>query len=88
METTKIPCCPPRVKYIYPPPVENTTKIPETLPPFKKIKVLPSSILTNPNTVSSTTTSTTTISPTTTSTTTSQTTALKCKEPYCKKLNF
>jgi hypothetical protein len=85
----KIPCCPPRVQYIFPPPVENTTKKPTELPPIPKISVPRSQSLTDPSTIIETTppatTSTTTIQPTTTQMPINTTV---CIYTHCKKLNF
>ena len=85
----KIPCCPPKIKYIYPPPVSNTTKLPRNLPPSGKIRILPFPILTDPATISTTISPTTTKSPTsTTSSPRSTSTTIFCYKSNCKKLNF
>ena len=87
--TTKIPCCPPKIKYIFPPPVLNTTKLPNVLPPVINSKVPITSILTDPSTILTTQPPITTQPPaTTTPRPTSTSTTVFCYESNCKKLNF
>jgi hypothetical protein len=78
------------VRYIFPPPVENTTKKPIELPPITKVVIPSAQTLTDPSTISSTT-----IAPTTTPTTTNQPATTQppanttsCINTHCKKLNF